>query len=372
MFKPASSLCNLRCRYCFYADVSEQREIQSYGIMQKRTTESILETIESSLKPGDHMVFTFQGGEPTLAGLEYFRHFTKLVSSWDKRIHIEYALQTNGILLDDAWCSFLAEHRFLVGVSLDVLPECHDSERVDIKQQGTYSRVQAAIQVLEKHGVQYNILCTLTRAIARHPQKVWKRILDSDFRYVQFTPCMDEMEAQSPSSYALTPQRFSSFYIQLFRLWLRDYKAGQYRSIKFFDDVVNLMLLGIPTACGIDGICRPQLVVEADGSTFPCDFYCLDAYLLGNLTKDSLESILQSPTMRDFHNRPHEAPALCADCRYLKFCGGGCKRMQHATSCVGDADFCGYQTFLDECMEDLLSIVEDQRRLRIRSGQASK
>ena len=125
MIKPASSLCNMRCRYCFYADITNLRQVRSYGIMSRETTEKILENIRSGLQRGDQINFAFQGGEPALAGLDFYRHFVNLVEGWDKSIKVNYALQTNGLSLDEQWCRFLARHHFLVGISLDILPACH-------------------------------------------------------------------------------------------------------------------------------------------------------------------------------------------------------------------------------------------------------
>lgn len=362
MIKPASSLCNLRCRYCFYTDVAELRRVHSFGRMTEETTQKILETIRAALEPGDRLTLAFQGGEPTLAGLDYFRRVTETVRGWNSGASVRFSLQTNAVLLDEEWCRFLAQEDFLLGVSCDLLPDCHDAARVDAGGAGTYAQVTRAIRLLEKHGVQYNVLCTLTNQIARHPQQVWKKLEQLGVQYVQFTPCLAGLE--SASDYALTPQRFASFYTQLFRLWYAEFRKGNYRSVKLFDDVVNLLAYGVPTACGMGGVCQPQLVVEADGSVYPCDFYCLEEYCLGNLTQNSVRELLAAPAAAAFTRRAHTAPEKCKACRYAAFCGGGCKRMQKETCCAGDAQFCGYAAFLDECLPQLLEIARMQRRMR--------
>ena len=362
MIKPASSLCNLRCKYCFYADITSLRQVSSYGVMNSKTTEDILRNIVSDLVPGDRIQFAFQGGEPTLAGLDYFRNFVAAAKKWPKGIEISYVLQTNGILIDNAWCELLKENDFLVGLSLDLLPSSHDRVRVTASGEGTFRPVVNAMELMKRHKVEFNILCTLTNEIARHPQQIWKQIQSLDLQYVQFTPCLGELDQLGKSVYALTPKRFASFYQQLFRFWYQDYVKGQYRSIKFFDDVVNLMAYGIPTACGIQGTCHPQLVVEADGSVFPCDFYCLDEYKLGNLAMDSLSAVILSPINQKFTQRPHPMPSLCKECRYGRFCGGNCKRMQREICCSGDEVFCGYKAFLSEHEAPLRKIALQQRR----------
>lgn len=363
MIKPASSLCNLRCKYCFYANVADLREVRSYGFMSEETVDRLLENVYGDLKPGDRISFAFQGGEPTMAGLDYFQTFTEKTARW-QGISVSYALQTNGTLLDDKWCAFLKQRRFLVGISWDVLPEYHDSARVDGSGRGTNRAVLNAIALLEKWGVEYNVLCTLTNFAAKHPQQVWKQLIKHNIRFVQFTPCLDELDLPGKSQYALTPERFASFYDQIFRLWYLDFCHGRYRSVKLIDDIVNLIVYGAPTACGINGRCSLQIVVEADGSVYPCDFYCIDAYRLGNLTQNHLTEILESPKMAAFANRSHVPPKLCQSCEFAHFCGGNCKRMQRQICCAPDGDFCGYQDFLRHHQKALTEIAETQKSWR--------
>ncbi len=361
MIKPASSLCNLRCKYCFYANVIEHREVRSYGIMPLQTMEAVLGNIRSDLCPGDRITIAFQGGEPTIAGLEWFQAFTGITNGWDG-IRVSYALQTNATLLDDDWCDFLKRHRFLVGVSWDILPECHNSARVDPAGNGTHRRVLDGIALLNKWHVEYNILCTLTNFVARHPNQVWKQLTQHNIRYVQFTPCLDELDKPGQSIYALAPKRFASFFNRIFELWYEDYRRGQYRSVKLFDDIVNLLAYGIPTACGIDGACRPHMVVEADGSAYPCDFCCTDEYKLGSLTQTGLRALFESYSMVSFLNRPHVTPELCHDCGFQRLCGGNCKRMQRQICCAPGEHFCGYQSFLRSHIAEFQKIAAAQKR----------
>ncbi len=362
MLKPASSLCNMRCKYCFYADVSDMREVKSFGIMKEETVGSILDNIHNDLESSDRLHIAFQGGEPMLAGLNFYRRLIDKIGQWEKNIVVSYALQTNGILIDDEWCQFLKENNFLVGISWDILPECHDEARKDAEGKGTFKAVSKAIECLEKHQVDYNVLCTLTNAVARYPKQVWKRIQCSNMEYIQFTPCLNDLEGDRDSVYALTPKRFASFYTQIFQLWFADFKKGKYRSIKFFDDCVNLMMYGRPTSCGMNGFCQAQLVVEADGSAYPCDFFCLDEYLLGNLAEVGPFELLQSEKVKEFLNRSHHMPELCNNCKYRQFCGGNCKRMQREICCKEDDSYCGYQEFLDACGGELQEIARRFRK----------
>ena len=364
MIKPASSLCNMRCKYCFYADVASHREIRSHGVMSEETVDRILANLRAELNEGDRVCFTFQGGEPTLVGLPFFEYFVAQTTRW-KDVAISYALQTNGILIDEAWCAFLKKYDFLVGVSFDLLPDVHDRTRLGADQKGTYDKVLSAIRLLRRHGVRFNVLCTLTGEIARHPERVWNQLVKLDIGYVQFTPCLGELDKPaSGDAYALTPKRFAAFYTRLFALWYRDYRVGKYRSVKLFDDVVNLAVLGIPTSCGMSGYCQPQLVVEADGSTYPCDFYCLDAYCMGNLTEHTVSQLLATQALKDFLAHAPTLPTLCDTCRYRRFCGGNCKRMRREICCDAADSFCGYRDFLDQCGPALFELAERVRKSR--------
>ncbi|MBQ8311302.1 MAG: SPASM domain-containing protein [Clostridia bacterium] len=366
MIKPASSLCDMRCKYCFYADVADARAVRSFGMMSDTTTDAMLKSIASELNVGDAVSFAFQGGEPTLAGLAFFRRFVEKTETW-KDVRVSYALQTNGLLLDDVWCAFLKEHRFLVGLSLDLLPEAHDGARVDARGEGTYRRVVGTMEQLRRYGVDFNVLCTLTSDVARHPKQVWNQLVKLEIDYVQFTPCLGALDGQSSSPYALTPQRFASFYTQLFGLWYADYQKGKRRSVKLFDDIVNQLVLGRPTGCGMDGVCRPQLVIEADGSAYPCDFYCLDEYRMGNITSDSIETLLHSDGAKAFLSRPHTAPRACASCRFARFCGGNCRRMQREICASVTDESCGYSAFLEQCGKPLARLAEQVKSTYLRN-----
>lgn len=362
MLKPASSLCNLRCKYCFYADVAEQRSIQSYGIMQPQTTKKILDHIFCDVSAGDHITFAFQGGEPTLAGLAFFQHFVQEANRQRGAVKIDYALQTNGMLLDESWCSFLKEHSFLTGLSLDAMKANHDAFRVDKNGHGTYKRVMAAKRLLDRCGNQYNVLMTLTNSLARHPQQTWNFVKENNIQYVQFIPCLGPLEKNADQSpYALTPQRFARFYKQLLTLWLADWEKGKYISVKLIDDLVNLLSKGIVTACGLTGVCSPQVVVESDGSVFPCDFYMLDCYKAGNLCEEPLHSIFSAPQMRKFACETQEKN-FCRECQYFRMCGGGCKRMQRAVSFCEREAYCGYRDFLDFALQKLLDVARSAQK----------
>lgn len=355
MIKPASSLCNLRCKYCFYHDISAHREVASRGIMPEETAEAIIENLFTTLQKGDVITLAFQGGEPTLAGLPYYKHFIDSVGKRSKEITVSYALQTNGILLDEEWCSFLRENRFLVGLSMDAYADHHDVYRIDAHKNGTFKQVASAKRLLDKAGVEYNILCTLTKTLARHPQKAWRFLMSQDIRFVQFTPCLNEIESTT-SEWALTPQHFHQFYTSLYPLWKQAVQQGRYISVKLFDDIANMFVRKEVTACGMHGHCQPQCVIEADGSVYPCDFYAADMYCGGSLAEQTLEKALKSLVDTGFLTARDTLPSICHACGYHKMCNGGCKRMFLSVYVDEATGFCGFQRLLNDIGQDLCSI----------------
>jgi uncharacterized protein len=338
MIKPASSLCNMRCGYCFYTEEARQRKTADYGIMTDDTAQTLVSRIGEFLRSGDVVNIAFQGGEPTLSGLDWYKRFCALAEKElsAKGIRINWSFQTNGLLLDKAWAHFFREHSFLIGLSLDLVKSLHDKARPDSQGYGTFERVMAAKALLEETGIEYNVLSVLTHDLASIPAKAWRFILEHNIRYVQFIPCLD----------SLRPHRFARFYKTLWPLWHDEFEKGNYISIKFFDDVINWFEKGILSACGFNGHCSIQCVIEADGSTYPCDFYCTDAYRAGNIMHDKLEDILRSPAALAFRREKGIAPALCSTCSFSKQCGGGCKRQRLVVAGHGASPVCGLREFL--------------------------
>ncbi|WP_026494450.1 radical SAM/SPASM domain-containing protein [Butyrivibrio sp. WCD3002] len=356
MIKPASSLCNLSCEYCFYEDVSSKRAMSSCGVMKRETANKIIDNVLSCLNDMDAVSFVFQGGEPTLAGLPFFLHFTEEVEKKKGSVLVNYAIQTNGILIDKSWCRFFKSNNFLVGISQDILPEVHDKYRKDTNGSDTYERVNAARKALLSYGVEYNILSVLTNDLAKEPEKVWDYLCRENIGYTQFIPCLGKIEGEKKSC-RLNPCSFAGFYSHLFFLWAKAFKAGKYRSIKLFDDLINLLAYGKQTACGITGKCSPQFVVEADGRVFPCDFYALDEYCIGNLACENVEDIYNKAAKSSFITRDDAEADFCCRCPYLKICHGGCLRMRKEVCGFDGENECGYRLFLDNCLPELQQII---------------
>ena len=192
LIKPASSGCNLKCTYCFYHSLSDNRNVKSYGIMRDEVLESMVKRV---LNEADgHCSFAFQGGEPTLAGLEFFERLMELQRKHNyKNLKIYNSLQTNGTLIDESWAKFLSENKFLVGLSMDGPKEIHNLNRKDCYGLDTFSKVERAEELFKKYKVEFNILCVVTSNTARHVNKVYKYFKEKDFKFLQFINCLDPL-----------------------------------------------------------------------------------------------------------------------------------------------------------------------------------
>ncbi|WP_303973818.1 radical SAM protein [Streptococcus merionis] len=360
LVKPASALCNLRCKYCFYADVTSLREVRSYGKMKHETAQKMIENIFRDLNDGDELTIAFQGGEPTLAGLPYFQFIVDCVNEQTKAVEVHYAIQTNGTIITERWCEFFKKNNFLVGLSIDGTPTYHDLNRLDPRGRGTFHRVLLTKKLFDQYGIEYNVLCVLTEPLSYHAKEVFDFINQQSFKFVQFIPCLDDLEATERNEYGLTPQGFYRFYKAFLPLWLEALKKGNCVSIKLFDDVINLLAVGRVTACGMLGNCQVQYVIEGDGSVYPCDFYALDEFRLGYIQEMGLREMFMSKVAKNFLcSRPISAlPEKCQTCPFARMCRGGCKRMKDAVYVDEKSNFCGYQRFLTDFIPEIDGILQ--------------
>ena len=354
MLKPASGSCNMRCTYCFYADLTRRRSVKSYGMMTIETAKKIVDNILPCIDISGNLTMAFQGGEPTLAGISFYQELFDYIDLAKERRSVQYALQTNGLIIDESWCQLLSKAPVLVGISIDGNMHMHDAYRTDAKGGATFRRIIQSKKLLDQYNIPYNILSVLTSQNARHPQKLWNFLMEENINFVQFIPCLDELENNTKSPYALTPERFYSFYRAIFPPWFNYLKSGRYISIKLFDDLLNYYVKGIPTACGINGKCGIQYVVEGDGTTFPCDFYTLDEYSMGSLASAKPDELFKNGIPFVSSDKSYIAEEPCKNCKYLGSCAGGCKRMKD--SMYISKGVCFYSKLLDEILPALVGI----------------
>ena len=370
LIKPASGNCNMRCRYCFYADELDNREIRSYGKMSVDTMHTI---VDKAMEYGDYeCTIAFQGGEPTLAGLDFYRDLLAYVTAHEnpKKLKIHYALQTNGYLINEEWAAFLGENHFLVGVSLDGLKEIHDRYRLDAAGKGTYQRVISAIRLLEKHQVEYNILTVVTAATARNGQKIYNYFKKNHFGYQQYIECLDPIgEEPGQHEYSLTPEKYGEFLKSMFDAWYLDMRSGTYVYNRYFENLMMIMAGQQPESCNMRGVCGKQWVFEADGSVYPCDFYALDQWRLGNIQENSFEEMDEKRDELGFIQWSMRQQEDCQKCRWFGLCRNGCRRNREPVTAehTNRNYFCkSYQMFFEYAYPRLEEIYQLYMAGRIR------
>ena len=345
MIKPASSLCNLNCRYCFYHDVVQGREEKNLGIMEFSTAEKLVSSA-LSFADGYSVAFAFQGGEPLIAGKEYFENFISLVKKHNvKGSEIFYSIQTNGLLITDEWARFFTENKFLVGLSLDGDREANRF-RVDATGQSRFFQTLKAAKILESEKTEFNVLSVLTGASAKKIDKIYSYFKEKGFKYLQFIPCLRPFGSDEKSELYMTNEEYAYFLIRTFEAYVKDFVRNDYVSIRQFDNYVRLYLGEKAEQCGMCGHCTHQFVCEGNGNVYPCDFYCTDEWLLGNVKEQSLKAMASSEKAIRFIKESLVIPEKCKQCPYYALCrAGGCKRSR------ADTDYCdAYKSFFKVCM----------------------
>ena len=322
MIKPVSSACNMRCRYCFYADVASRREHASMGKMSDETLENL---VRKALRYADtSATFAFQGGEPTLAGVDFFRKLIEYQKQYNSHgVMIQNAIQTNACSLDNELLDFLAQEHFLVGVSFDGTPEIHDKMRLGASGEPTSAAVENTIKKLQERKIDFNILCVVNKYVAQHPVECFHYL--KRYRFIQYIACLDNFDS-SPSEHSLTVEDYTAFLKKTFNLYYEEYKKGKFVSIRNFDNYLGILAGYEPENCAMCGRCAQYFLVEADGGVYPCDFYVLDRWYMGNINDSSFFKLRQSPVAAEFAKASLQTDPSCRDCKWYVLCRGGCRR----------------------------------------------
>jgi len=295
-----------------------------FGVMSRETLEILTRKVLAFSE--GHCVLGFQGGEPTLAGLEFFETAIQLQKQYNvTNARILNTIQTNGYAVTEQWARFFADHKFLVGLSLDGLEDIHNINRVDAAGAGTFARVMETAGLFDRFKVDYNILTVANGQTAQHVNRIYKFYQERRFRYLQFIACLDPLgEEPGNHEFSLTAQQYGRFLCSLFDLWYNDVRKGRQPYIRMFENHLAVLVGQEPESCDMRGICQNQYVVEADGSVYPCDFYVLDEYRLGSIVTDGiLDLYIKSAGFTEASRR---RPDGCGECKFHALCRGGCRR----------------------------------------------
>jgi uncharacterized protein len=354
MIKPTGAICNLDCRYCFF--LSKEK---LYPGSEFRMPESVLEAftqqyIEAQRVPG--MSFAWQGGEPTLMGLDFFRRAMELQQAYQRPgVAIENTLQTNGILLDDEWGEFLHEHNFLVGISIDGPRELHDAYRVDKGGKPSFDRVMRGLEVLKKHDVEFNILCTVHAANGDHPVDVYRFFRDAlGAKFIQFIAIVERdnetgfQEGNKVTDRSVKPKQYGRFLNGVFDEWVRRDVAQVY--LQMFDVALGAWYGEGGAACVFAPTCGTALALEHTGDLYACDHFVEPDYHLGNITDQPLAELVGSEAQRRFGlDKRDKLPKYCRECDVRFACQGGCPKNRFDTTPDGEPGLnylcAGYKAF---------------------------
>ena len=331
MAKPVGSQCNLSCGYCYYRDIEQ--------VGTTRMSDEILEIfirqyIEAS--GGPTVYFTWHGGEPTLAGLDFYRLAVELQkrflpdgwSCWNN-------LQTNGVLLDDEWCAFLAAERFDVGLSIDGTKHLHDMQRKRYDGSGTYQAAVNAIRSLHTHGIKPDILCTVTSFTAKESLNVYRALRDLDTGWIQFIPILRRNSEGELTDDSVSGEAYGKFLCDIFDEWVLN-DLGR-TDIQLFAETLRIRAGGSVGLCWMAPTCGRSLIVERDGSVYSCDHFVKPKYRLGMIKDFHLRELANLPEQIIFgENKRNTLPAQCRRCPWLAVCGGGCSKDRFALSEDGE------------------------------------
>lgn len=408
MAKPIGPVCNLDCSYCFYLEKEKLfKPNERFAMPDDILEEYIRQFIQS--QPGPEISFAWQGGEPTLLGVDYFRKIVELQAKYASHYKIRNAIQTNGTLLTDEWCEFFKKHDFLVGLSIDGPRELHDQYRVDKRQKPTFDRVMAGLNLLKKYEVEFNTLTVVNRANSKQPDQLYQFLKDIGSNYIQFIPLverrahtgglslppqLDEITDLSAlleglhlaahsgqkgnlalksvpvspvTEWSVTASDYGEFLLRIFKKWVR-HDVGRV-FVQLFDVALGSWMGLGSSLCIFAENCGSAVALEHNGDLYSCDHYVYPNFKLGNLLNQSLGEMVESPAQRQFGTLKSESlPEYCRQCEVRFACNGECPKnrfIQTADGQPGLNYLCpAYKLFfkaIDPCMKTMAQFLNAQK-----------
>ncbi len=364
MIKPVCGACNLVCTYCYYRETAEHFEKRA-GRMPDEDLRNLIRTFCESPHPCPH--FSWQGGEPMLAGLEFFQKAVAYQQAYRRQgQQIVNAFQTNGTLIDEHWARFLKRWDMLVGISIDGPPEIHDKNRIYPSGRGSQAEVIRGLRLLQEFDVEHNVLVLVHGDNVKHPKEVVRFIRDLDEDFLQFIPCVvTGLDRSMPSHDAVDPIAYGEFLCEVFDEWMSAQRAGAAFYVRMFNNLVMAASGLEPEYCVFRRACAGCLLVEHNGDVFPCDFMVQPEWRLGNLTTDGLEAIYRHPRWIEFRRIKPTLPEPCLECPHVNLCHGGCPRDRFGGRLPDGLPnyLCqGYKLFFDHARPQVERLAEDLMR----------
>lgn len=387
MAKPIGPICNLDCKYCFYLEKESLYpqmgpQVERWAMRDEVLESYIRQFIESHDTP--QVNFAWQGGEPTLLGVDYFRRVVELEKRYANGKRIANAFQTNGVLLNDEWGEFFRENEFLIGVSIDGPRELHDAYRVDKGGQPTFDRVVRGIETLRRHNVKFNTLTTVHRANADYPLEVYRFLKAHGSGFIQFIPIVERMAhnvtkeglrlispdftgAANVAPWSVEPRQFGRFLCAIFDEWVRKDVGKHF--VQLFDVSLETWCGMEPSLCVFRKTCGGALAIEHSGDLYSCDHFVYPENRLGNIMDSALATLVDSEQQRQFGEAKETTlPRYCRECDVRFACNGECPKHRFTTTPDGEAGLnylcAGYKMFfhhVDPYMRFMASELAAQR-----------
>ncbi len=347
MLKPVGSACNLNCEYCYYLEKEHLYPSAKIQMMSDALLEKFIEQYINS-QTQNEILFTWHGGEALLRPISFYKKALELQRKYGSGRHIENVLQTNGTMLNDAWCEFFKENNFLIGISIDGPQEFHDEYRRNKGGLPTFVKVMKGIQLLKKHGVEYNAMAVVNDFNADYPVEFYHFFKELDCHYIQFAPIVERLASQENglklttpgqeaqvADFSVSPKQWGKFLIGLFDEWIKE-DVGKFY-IQMFDSTLANWVGEQPGVCTMARHCGHAGVMEFNGDVYSCDHYVFPEYKLGNIYTDTLSGMMYSEKQLKFGTDKYDTlPRQCRECEFLFACHGECPKNRFATTKDGE------------------------------------
>ena len=349
--KPSGSLCNLDCTYCFYLE----KEKLYPGAGKMAMSRVVLENyVKKYIESQNTLVvnFAWQGGEPTLLGLDFFKLAVEVQKQYAGWKRIENTFQTNGILLDDDWCEFFAGNNFLIGLSIDGPKEIHDKYRVFKGGQSSHDKVLNGLRLLKKHNVEFNTLTCVQKENAYHGKTIYNYLKEEGSSYIQFIPIVERIDEKKTggglklalpaknenakvSEWSVEPLQYGKFLSDVFDEWVKEDVGRIF--VQMFDISLEAWATGRTSLCVFNETCGNAAAMEHNGDVYSCDHYVFPEYKLGNIIQDNFETLLYSEKQKKFgDDKKHTLTKYCRECEFKFACWGDCPKHRFDVSPDGE------------------------------------
>jgi uncharacterized protein len=373
LVKPASADCNLKCEYCFYL---EKAGLFPEEKVHRMSLDVLEEMVKQVMHAGSSSVsFGWQGGEPTLMGIDFFRSAVKFQQEyghWGQTVG--NGIQTNGIVINEEWCDLFNEYSFLVGLSLDGPQHVHDKYRFNLGGKGSWEKVRASAKMMLERDVAVNALVVVNDYSWQYPEEIYHSLKDFGFEFMQFIPCVEPHPTQKNhvAPFSVEGEQYGEFLCKLYDLWRGDFKNGlPTTSVRYFDSIFHLYVDMAPPECTLLEECGCYVVIEHNGDVYACDFFVTPDWKLGNVKTDTILDCLNSPRQKEFGCLKSSLPPECTTCKWLSKCYGGCTKDRVNSPNGVSNQFCkSYMMLLEHADADLQQIATDWQKRQMEEQEA--